>query len=69
MIQESKKLGDRTMAELVELRVTLLKNINANPDHSGIERVELEDVEGWIELRRREKERRESVPTFDDIGR
>ncbi len=60
-------LGDKTIEELAEIRNALIQQIRRNPDHSGMERVELEDVESWIELRRREKERRESVPTFDDI--
>jgi len=60
-------LGDKTLEELCEIRHGLIQTIRRNPDHCGIERVELEDVEGWIELRRREKERRELGPTFDDI--
>ena len=64
MIQNSKTLESRTLAELAELRVTLLKRIASNPDHSGLDRVELEDVEGWIALRTREAERQKLEPTF-----
>jgi len=46
MIQESKKLGDKTLAELVELRVTFLKRINASPSHSGLDRVEIRRCRG-----------------------
>ncbi|MGO9576648.1 MAG: hypothetical protein ACLPTQ_20255 [Terriglobales bacterium] len=64
MTQMSKTLERKTVPELAELRVTLLKRIAANPDHSGLDRVELEDVEGWIALRTREAERQKLEPTF-----
>jgi hypothetical protein len=60
-------LGDKTLKELTELRVELKKQIARNPEHSGMERVELEDVEGWIELRAREADGRRTVPTFDEV--
>lgn len=45
---------------------TLLKRIQSNPEHSGVERVELEDVQGWIDLRIRERDhKRQTEPTFD----
>jgi len=59
-------LQDKSLHELTELKVTLLKRIQGNPDHSGIERVELEDIETWIALRVREQEaERLKGPTFD----
>jgi hypothetical protein len=64
MIQESKTLENKTLTELAELRVTLLKRIASSPDHSGLDRVELEDVEGWIALRTNEAARRKLEPTF-----
>jgi len=57
-------LGDKSLSELTTLKVQLLKRINSNPDHSGCERVELEDVQGWIDLRVREAEHRSLEPTF-----
>lgn len=58
-------LADKTLDELIELRLKLIRNINANPDHAGIDRVELEDVNGWIELRTRERDHANLVPLFD----
>jgi hypothetical protein len=58
-------LQEKTLAELTELRVTLLKRIQSNPEHSGLEHVELKDVNDWIELRIRERDhRRGTDPTF-----
>lgn len=65
MIQGSKKLEYKTPTELAELRITLLKRIASNPDHSGLDRVELEDVKGWIELRVREAVRQKLEPHFE----
>jgi hypothetical protein len=64
MIQGSKKLEYKTLTELAELRVALLKRIASNPDHSGLDRVELGDVEGWIALHTREAARQKLEPTF-----
>lgn len=52
-------LQDKTLPELVELKGKLTRMIAGNPDHSGIERVELSDVKDWIELRTREAQRKE----------
>ena len=42
------------MTELEELASNLRSQIARNPNHSTTEKVELEDVEGWIKLRRTE---------------
>ena len=42
------------MAELEKLASDLRTQIARNPNHSTMEKVELEDVEGWIKLRRKE---------------
>lgn len=47
-------LEDRTLAELEQLATKLRQQIARNPEHSKIERVELEDVEQWIALRCKE---------------
>jgi hypothetical protein len=47
-------LETKTLAELEELASTLRSQIARNPDHTSIEKVELEDVEGWIKSRRKE---------------
>lgn len=52
-------LNDKSLSEMVQLRSKLVEMIARNPEHSGLERVELEDVEGFLELRRRETARRE----------
>jgi hypothetical protein len=58
-------LQDKTLQELSELKVVLQKRIQANPDHSGLERVELEDVQGWIDSKIRDREhKRQTEPTF-----
>ena len=58
-------LQEKTLQELTELKVTLLKQIQGNPIHSGLERVELENVQSWIDLRIREREhKRQTDPTF-----
>lgn len=59
-------LQEKNLQELTELKATLLKRILSNPEHSGIERVELEDVQGWIDLQIRERDhKRQTEPTFD----
>ena len=35
----------QNLSKLAELKVTLLKRIQGNPDHSGLDRVELEEVQ------------------------
>ena len=50
-------LETKTLQELTEIKSALLERINSNPDHSGMERMELADVEAWIELRVKEAER------------
>ena len=47
-------LENKNLFELEQLASDLRKQIAGNPDHSTMETVELEDVEGWIKLRRRE---------------
>jgi hypothetical protein len=47
-------LENKSLAELEQVASDLRKRIAGNPDHSTMEKVELEDVEGWIKLRRRE---------------
>ena len=48
--------------ELEQLKSKLKTAIARNPGHSRIERVELEDVEQWIALRRQEQQ--SSEPKF-----
>jgi len=45
-------LQNKGLAELEELASNLRMQIARNPNHSTMEKVELEDVEGWIRLRR-----------------
>jgi hypothetical protein len=47
-------LQNKGLAELEELASNLRMQIARNPNHSTMEKVELEDVEGWIRLRRKE---------------
>jgi hypothetical protein len=47
-------LENKSLFELEQLASDLRKQIAGHPDHSTMEKVELEDVEGWIKLRRRE---------------
>jgi hypothetical protein len=37
-----------------ELASNLLSQIALNPNHASMEKVEIEDVQGWLKLRRRE---------------
>ena len=50
---------DKTLPELIEVRAKLIRAIQREPIHSGMERVELEDVNDYIELRTREAKHRE----------
>jgi hypothetical protein len=52
-------LSELSLKELQELKAKLERLIARNPNHSRLEQVELEDVEGWIALRL--KENREPV--------
>jgi len=54
-------LEHKTLPELIELRAKLVREIERNPSHSGMERVELEDVKDYIELRTREAKHRALV--------
>lgn len=47
-------LENKSLTELEELASNLRSQIARSPDHSTMEKVELEDVEGWIKLRRKE---------------
>ena len=47
-------LGNKSLAELEELASNLRSQIALNPNHTAMEKVELEDVQGWLKLRRRE---------------
>jgi len=59
-------LENKTLTELEQLAVKLRQQIAHNPEHSKIERVELEDVEQWIHLRRKEAtSERPDDPTFE----
>jgi hypothetical protein len=47
-------LENKSLAELEELASNLGMQIARNPNDSTMEKVELEDVEGWIKSRRKE---------------
>ena len=47
-------LETKNLAELEELASNLRLQMARNPDHSTMEKVELEDVQEWITLRRKE---------------
>ena len=47
-------LENKSLAELEKLASDLRTQIARNPSHSTMEKTELEDVEGWIKLRRKE---------------
>jgi len=47
-------LENKSLAELEALASKLRMQIVRNPNHSTIEKVELEGVEEWITLRRKE---------------
>jgi hypothetical protein len=44
-------LENKSLAELEELASNLRRQITRNPD-TALEKTELEDIEGWIKLRR-----------------
>jgi hypothetical protein len=58
-------LENKSLAELEELASDLHKRIARNPSRPTIEKVELQDVEGWIKLSR--KEAKPGPPSDDDI--
>ncbi len=59
-------LQEKSLQELTELKAKLLKRIQSNPEHSGIERVELEDIQGWIDSRIRKRDhKRLTEPAFE----
>ena len=59
-------LQEKSLQELTELKGKLLKRIQSNPEHSGIERVELEDIQGWIDSRILERDhKRLTEPSFE----
>lgn len=47
-------LENKSVAELEELASNLRSQIALNPNHTAMEKVELEDVQGWLKLRKRE---------------
>jgi hypothetical protein len=47
-------LETKSLAELEELASNLRKQIARSPNHSTMEKVELEQVQDWLALRRRE---------------
>jgi hypothetical protein len=47
-------LETKSLAELEELASNLRSQIERNPDHTAMEKVELDDVQGWLRLRRKE---------------
>lgn len=49
-------LDTKTLVELEQLAVNLRQQVRTNPHHSGLEQVELREVEEWIELRKKEAE-------------
>jgi hypothetical protein len=55
-------LENKSLAELEELASNLCKQITHHPD-TAMEKTELEDVEGWIKLRRMEAK---AGPRSDD---
>jgi len=44
-------LENKSLAELEELATNLRSQIALNPNHTAMEIVELEDVQGWLRLR------------------
>ena len=58
-------LDDKSLSELEKLASDLRNQIARSPNHSAMETVELEDVEGWIKLRR--KEAKPGPRSDDDI--
>jgi len=56
-------LEQMTLAELEAIAAKLQAQIARNPKHSKMEKVELEDVNGWIALRKKEADTNSS-PLF-----
>jgi hypothetical protein len=56
-------LEEMTISELEVVAAKLRDQIRRNPGHSKMEEVELEDVNGWIVLRRNESQNN-SEPTL-----
>ena len=59
-------LENKNLAELEELASNLRLQMARNPDQSTMEKVELEDVQEWITLRR--KEAKPGSRSDDDIA-
>ena len=57
-------LETKSLAELEELAVNLVKQIARRPEQSRFERIELKDVQDWLTLRR--KEAAEAAQRADD---
>ncbi len=49
-------LDQKTLPDLRELKLKLENQVRANPKHSKMERVELDDVNQWIRLRLKESD-------------
>ena len=47
-------LENKSLAELEQLASNLRSQIALNPNHTAMEKVELEDVQGWLRLRGKE---------------
>ncbi len=47
-------LENKSVTELEELASNLRSQIALNPNHTAMEKVELEDVQGWLKVRRKE---------------
>jgi hypothetical protein len=45
-------LETKSLAELEELASNLREQIARNTNHTAMEKVELEDVQGWLKVRR-----------------
>jgi hypothetical protein len=56
-------LETKSLAELEELAVNLVKQIARKPEHSRLEQVELKDVQDWLTLRRKEAAQRADEET------
>jgi len=47
-------LENKSLAELEQLASNLRSQIARNPNHTAMEKVELEDVQSWLKLRGKE---------------
>jgi len=47
-------LENKSLAELEQLASNLRSQIALNPNHTAMEKVELEDVQSWLKLRGKE---------------